>query len=278
MDGTQTLLHTLDRGVATLTLNRPAVKNAIDRQMGDALGDYFAAVRQDEQVRVLVIQGAGHDFCAGGDVSGMAAGGTRSAAQARVDMQRYRRMTRALHDLDIPVIACVDGVAYGAGFSLALLADMVLVSDRARFSMAFQRVGLIPDCGALYTLPRIVGLQRAKELIFSGRVLGAEEARQIGIAMEVLPADRLQARAMQIAHSLVGASPTAVALGKRALNASLDSNLDAMLEIEASGQALALGSPYLDESRRRFLAKEPPQFQWPAQVDAAVAPPGRGAR
>ena len=259
----ETLTHALHEGVATLTLNRPAVKNAINRQMGEELGDYFEAIGRDASVRVLLMRGAGQDFCAGGDVSGMSTGDARTPAQARIDMQRYRRLTLALHDLDKPVVACVDGVAYGAGFSLALLADLVLVSDRARLSMAFQRVGLLPDCGALYTLPRIVGLQRAKELMFSGRVLGGAEACALGIAMEMVPAAELAARAEAVAHSLAGASPIALSLGKRALDCSLGNTLAAMLEIEASGQAIALGSDYLAESRRRFLAKEPPQFQWP---------------
>ncbi len=269
MPAFETIMYTLDHGVATVTLNRPDVKNAISRQMGDELGDCFQAVRQDDDIRVLVIQGAGNDFCAGGDVSGMASGGTRTAGQARIDMQRYRRMTMELHDIDKPVIASVDGVAYGAGFSLALLADLVLVSDRARLSMAFARVGLLPDCGALYTLPRIVGLQRARELIYSGRVATGTQAHEMGIALEVLPPAELQARALELARSLTGASPTALALTKRALNKSLDNTLDTMMEIEVSGQAIALGSDYMAESRRRFLAKEPAQFQWPARKAGA---------
>ena len=260
----QTLIHSLDQGVATLTLNRPQVKNAIDRTMGEELCDYLLAIRQDEEARVLVIRGAGSDFCSGGDVSAMAQDGQRAPAQARMDMQRYRQLTRDLHDLEKPVIACVDGVAYGAGFSLLLLADLVFVSDRARLSMAFQRVGLLPDCGALYTLPRVVGLQRAKELVFSGRVLTPTEALDMGIAMEVLPAADLPSRVTEVARSLVGASPVATAMAKRALNGSLNNDLDTMMEIEASAQALALGSEYLREAKRRFANKEAAQFQWPA--------------
>jgi 2-(1,2-epoxy-1,2-dihydrophenyl)acetyl-CoA isomerase len=259
----ETLTHTLVDGVATLTLNRPAVKNAINRQMADELADYVEAVGRDSAVRVLLIRGAGGDFCAGGDVSGMQGPSVRTPEQARLDMQRYRRMTLALHGLDKPVVASVDGVAYGAGFSLVMLADIVVVSERVRLSMAFQRIGLLPDCGAMYTLPRVVGLQRAKELVLSGRVLGAAEACALGIAMEAVPPDALAARAEAIAQSLAGASPTAVALAKRALSNSLGLSLEAMLEVETSGQAIALGTDYLAESRRRFLAKEPAQFQWP---------------
>lgn len=145
-------------------LNRPESLNAIDRRMADEITGALARWRADETVRVLLLRGAGGAFCAGGDVRGMAGQGPRDPEEARAGMERYRRMTLALRGFDRPVIAAVDGAAYGAGMSLALLADIVLLSDRARLCMAFQRVGLVPDCGALYTLPRLVGLQQAKAL------------------------------------------------------------------------------------------------------------------
>jgi len=185
-------------------------------------------------------------------------------------MERYRRLTVELHGLNCPVIAAVDGVAYGAGFSLALLADIVLLSERARLSMVFQRIGLIPDCGALFTLPRAVGVQRAKELVFSAREIGPQEALAMGIAMEVLPVEALLPRAMSLARSFCGASEAALAIGKQALNASLQSDLNTMLEIEATGQAVVAGSDYLKEAARRFVAKEPPQFRWPAATASLI--------
>jgi 2-(1,2-epoxy-1,2-dihydrophenyl)acetyl-CoA isomerase len=262
----ETLRYRVEEGVATLTLHRPESKNAIDPAMADELGELLQAIRRDAEVRALVIHGAGGAFSAGGDVRGMSQAGPRTAAQIRAGMERYRRVTLELHQLDRPVIAAVDGVAYGAGFSLALLADIVLVSDRARLSMVFQRIGLIPDFGALYTLPRIVGMQRAKELVFSAREIGPAEALAMGIAMEVCAADALLARAHAMARSFCGASAAALAIGKQALNASLQSELATMLELEASGQAVAAGSDYLKEAARRFIAKEPAQFRWPAST------------
>lgn len=259
----ETLLYAVDAGVATLTLNRPAFKNAIDAKMADELGELLSSIRRDTDVRALVLQGAGGAFCAGGDVRGMNQSGPRSSAQVRSGMERYRRLTVELHGLDRPVIAAVDGVAFGAGFSLALLADIVLLSDRARLSMVFQRIGLVPDCGALYTLPRIVGMQRAKELVFSAREIGPAEALSMGIAMEVLPAGALLARAQEMARSFCGASATALSAGKLSLNASLQSDLPTMLELEACAQAVAASSDYLKEAARRFVAKEAPQFRWP---------------
>lgn len=263
MSAFETLIYELAEGVATITLNRPESKNAINPAMADELGDLLTTIKRDASVRALVITGAGGAFSAGGDVRGMNSAGPRSPAQVRAGMERYRRATVELMGLDRPVIAAVDGVAYGAGFSLALLADIVLLSERARLCMVFQRIGLVPDFGALYTLPRAVGLQRAKELIYSARELGAHEALDLGIALEVLPVGELLPRAQALARSLCGASDAAMSVTKQALNASLGSDLTTMLEMEATGQAIAVSSDYLKESARRFVAKEPPQFRWP---------------
>jgi hypothetical protein len=156
-----------------------------------------------------------------------------------------------LLDLDRPVVAAVDGVAYGAGFSLALLADFIVASPRAR-CMPFMKVGLVPDCGALYTLPRVVGMAKARELVFSAREIGAEEARQIGAVFEIVPQDKLHARADELARGLAGASPVAFAMAKRALNQSLGSDVRAMLEMESLGQGIAFTTSYHREAVRRF--------------------------
>lgn len=262
----KTLDYRLDDGVATLTLDRPEAKNALDPTMADELGECLAAIRADEAVRVLVLAGAGGAFCAGGDVKAMGQGGPRTPEQRRAGMARYTRICTELMALDRPVIAAVDGVAYGAGFSLALMCDIVLLSERARLCMVFQRIGLVPDMGAFYTLPRVVGLQRAKELIFSAREIDAAEALRLGLAMEVVPAEALAARAQAIARSFAGASPVAMSIAKRALQASLGSDLQTLLEIESSGQALASNSDYAKEAVRRFAAREPAQFRWPPAV------------
>ncbi len=260
----KTIEFALDEGVALLTLNRPEAKNALDPVMADELGEQLAALRADASVRALVIAGASGAFCAGGDVKAMGQGGPRTQAQRHDGMARYTRVCIELMALDIPVIAAVDGVAFGAGFSIALMCDIVLLSERARLCMVFQRIGLIPDMAAHYTLPRVVGLQRAKELIFSAREVDAAEALRLGIAMEVLPADALLPRAQAIARSFAGASPVAMGLSKRALQGSLGNDLHTLLETEAQGQALAAGSDYAKEAVRRFAAREPAQFRWPA--------------
>lgn len=250
-------------GVALVTLNRPQAKNALDGEVTDALVAHLRALRNDDTVHAIVLTGAGGDFCAGGDVKAMGQGGVRSVEQRRVGMTRYRDLAMAMAGLDKPVVAAVDGVAYGAGLSLALWADMVLVSARARMAMVFHRIGLVPDVGAWYTLPRVVGLQRAKELVYSAREFGAQEALSMGLAMELHPPEALLERALEIAHSFEGASAAAMSLSKQALQASLQSDLNTMLDFEATAQAVAGSSDYTRESMRRFAAREPAQFRWP---------------
>lgn len=260
----ETLLYSCDEGVATITLNRPEARNAIGATMTAELDALLQQIARDDSVRVLILTGAGGAFCAGGDVRSMNNATVRNAQTVRAGMRRAHRVVKALYDLDRPVIAAVDGPAFGAGFSLALLADFILVSTRARFCMAFGRIGLVPDYGALYTLPRVVGLQRAKELMMSAREVGATEALDIGLALEVLAPEALMPRAMQMARALSSASPIAMSITKDALNGSLDSDLDSLLKLEAASQAVAGTSDYHKEATRRFVEKQAPQFQWPA--------------
>lgn len=263
----ETVLLERAGGVAVVSLNRPHVKNALDAAMTDELAALFRAVRDDAQVRAVVLTGAGGDFCAGGDVKDMLNAGPRNSEQRRAGMTRYRDLATAMMALDKPVVAAVDGIAYGAGVSLALLSDIVLVSSRVRMALVFHRIGLVPDVGAWYTLPRVVGLQRAKELVYSAREFGAEEARQMNLALEVLAPEALLPRALEIARSFEGASAMTLSLSKQALQASLQSDLQSMLDLEASAQALASASDYTLESVRRFAAREPAQFRWPSRSD-----------
>jgi len=259
MNRHETILCELQDGIATLTLNRPKSLNAINRQMADEMTDALTRLAADASVRVLLLRGAGDAFCAGGDVRDMAGEmtnkGPRSADEALEGMARYKRLTLALHDFPRPVIAAVDGVAFGAGMSLALLADLVLLSDRARLCMVFQRVGLVPDCGALYTLPRLVGLQQAKALALTAREIGAQEAQARGLALEVLPWQQLHARALQLAQDIAKGSPTALTLTKQALDASLQSDLPTMLNIEAASQAVALTTEAHRQAVQAFVRK-----------------------
>lgn len=264
MHAYETLVLERERGVATLMLNRPHARNALSAQMAAELCHALAHLRQDAQVRAIVLHGAGGAFCAGGDMRATHRAGPRTADAIEAGYDVFAQLTQQLHDMDRPVIAAADGVAFGAGFSLLLLCDIVLLSDRARLCMAFQRVGLVPDCGAMYTLPRWVGLQRAKELIFSARELGAEEAQAMGLALEVMPSENLMARAITLAHAFSQGSAAAQRMTKRGLNLSFDQPLSDMLALEGACQAIALSSDYVAQAAQRFATKQPPRFQWPA--------------
>lgn len=257
----ETLRYEVRQQVAHIVLDHAATRNALGMQMRDELAAAIRRVKADREVRALVISGANGHFCSGGDL--------RSIASANLDGQGWRERLHNLHEwlqdlitLDRPVIAAVDGAAFGAGFSLALAADFIIATPRARFCVSFMRIGLVPDCGAFYTLPRIVGTQRAKELMLSAREVGAEEALRLGIAMELQPPEQLLVRAEAMAASFTQASPTAVSLVKRALAA--DGDLATRLELEANGQALAMGTQDHRRAVQDFLDKRPASFQWPA--------------
>ncbi|MBV7483575.1 enoyl-CoA hydratase/isomerase family protein [Bordetella sp. BOR01] len=262
----QAIQYVVADNVATLTLNRPAQRNALDQVMRAELGEVVAAIRRDRGIKVLVIQGAGGAFCAGGDISTMMS--DTAADGARDRMLNLQIIIADLLNLDRPVIAVVDGPAYGAGVGLALTADLLLASPRARFCLSFLRLGAVPDCGVFYTLPRIVGLQRAKELAFSTREFGAEEARKMGIVFEIHAESQVHQRAQALAASMSQLPLTALSLTKRLFNASLNSDLNTMLDLEAAGQGIARSTAYHGEAAARFMQKHPPLYQWPAAPEA----------
>jgi len=262
MDAYQTIKLDIGEGIATLTLNRPEKKNALDLSIRDEIADALARVRGTESARALILAGAGSDFCSGGDIRSMAA--TEITAEAgRRRMRDIHAWLRDLIEFERPVIAAVDGVAFGAGFSLALTADFILATPRARFCASFQRLGLVPDSGILYTLPRAIGLQRAKALLLSAREIDAVTAQDWGIVDEIVAAESLAERARAIARSLAGASGTALALTKSALERSFESDLSSMLEFEAAAQGVAFATDYHRAAVKRFLDKQPLLFQWP---------------
>jgi 2-(1,2-epoxy-1,2-dihydrophenyl)acetyl-CoA isomerase len=256
---------TIADGVATLTMNHPEAKNALSTAMKDAFAQQLPALAADTSVRAVILTGAGGAFCAGGDLRGMEEVRLQMRTESwRERMREVQPWLRQLIELDKPLIAAVDGPAFGAGFSLALAADFVLASPRARFCLSFMRVGLIPDFGAMYTLPRVVGVQRAKELMLSAREVAADEAMRLGIAMEVVPAEQLLERAHQLAQSFVSASPLAVSLVKSEVGMALASDLRTLLASEADHQALCFMTESHRDAVRRFLEKRPAAFRFPA--------------
>ena len=254
----------VSQGIATLTLNNPEARNALSSEMKEGLQAAADRVATDPEVRAVVITGANGTFCAGGDLRGMLSGREGATVESWRDrMASLHPWVRTLIELEKPIITAVDGAAYGAGFSFALLGDFVLATPKARFCMSFMRVGLVPDCAAMYTLPRVVGVQRAREIMLSAREVGAEEALKLGIVMELVPADALLARAHVLAASFVGASPLATALIKREINMSLQADLRTALSHESDHQALCFQTAYHQQAVQNFLDKRPAMFQFP---------------
>lgn len=247
---------------AVLTLDDPPTRNAIGTEIRSQLAEAVQTVRDDASIRAVVITGAGDHFCSGGDLRNIASAGLDNAGW-RLRMQGLHRILRDLLALDKPVICAVDGAAYGAGMGLALAGDFVLMTPRTRMAVSFLKVGLVPDFGLFYLLPRIVGAQRARELMLSTREVQGEEALRLGLAMELHDSPQLLPRALELAASFAHASPMAVSLIKRATAA--DSNLTAALNLEADAQALAMGSPEHRDAVQGFLHKRPPAFSWPAK-------------
>lgn len=269
-DATRPLSLELNGPVATLTMNRPQARNALSAAMKDAFAEAVPRIVADPSIRAVILTGAGGMFCAGGDIRAMLEARGQLATEGWRDrMREVQPWLAQLVELDRPLIAAVDGAAYGAGFSLALAADFVLATPAARFCLSFMRVGLVPDFAAMYTLPRVVGVQRAKELMLSAREVPADEAQRLGIVMEIVPAEGLLARANELALSLAGASPLAVSLVKQNVGMALASDLARTLDREANEQALCFTTRAHQTAVDRFLAKQPAAFQWPArQPDA----------
>lgn len=256
------LVLTEKQGATLLvTLNRPERRNAFDLDMRKAIAEAVFAARDDDEVKAVVFTGSGGAFCAGGDLGALSSQ-ERSVYGDRDRIRRLHPWFRELVHLEKPVIAAVEGPAFGAGFNLALAADFILGAPSARFCAVFGRIGLVPDLGGFFLLPRIVGLQRAKELVFSAREVGADEALRLGILFAVHPAERLLPEALALAARFHGASTEAIGLAKSVLNRSFNLDYDTLAELEANAQALALRTGYYKEAVGRFLDKKPLAFRW----------------
>ena len=245
-------------GVATITLNRPAALNALTIPMKERLLAAIQGVAGDDDVRAIVLTGSGRAFCAGQDLKERLEPDAPSLGEELT--LRYNPIVRALRAAPQPVIAAVNGVAAGAGASLAFACDLRIASDGATFVLAFGRIGLVPDSGATWTLPRLVGAARAAEIALLGDAVSADDALRIGLVSRVVPADSLAGEAATMAARLAALAPGATALTKQALAAAFDRDLDAALDAEADAQATAGAHPDHAEGLAAFLEKRPPRF------------------
>ncbi len=248
-------------GVSKITLNRPDVLNSFNAQMARELRGALDDARADKTVRAVLITGAGRAFCAGQDLSDVPASTEGAPADLGVHLRgTYNALIKAIRKLELPVVCAVNGVAAGAGANLAIACDIVLASENASFIQSFAKVGLIPDSGGTFFLPRIVGPSRATALMMTADKIDARRAYEIGMVYRVCTAEALQEDAMELATQLAAMPTRGLGLTKRALNASLTNDLDAQLDLEADLQTEAGRTNDFSEGVRSFLEKRKPNF------------------
>lgn len=251
------------QGVVTITLNRPERLNALTFEVYRELTDTFAALKHKSDVRAVVITGAGRAFCSGGDVHDIIG---ELFSRNMEGLLEFTRMTcELIHNiraLPQPVIASLNGTTAGAGACIALASDIRLASEEAKIAFLFVKVGLSgADMGAAYLLPRVVGLSKATELLFTGDFISAQEAERIGLYNRVVPGDQLNAITLEFSERLAQGPAFALAKTKEMLNRELDMNLEAALECEAQAQAICMQHPDYREAYEAFVAKRTPNFE-----------------
>ncbi len=257
------LLYEVKDGIATLTLNRPDRLNALGDTLRDDLLDAVTRTAADAQVRVMVLTGAGKGFCAGGDVKAM--NESREAGRERPVLEKMApsrdRTLLAMRDAPQPIIAAINGAAAGAGMNLALACDLRLASTAAKFSQAFVKRGLHPDWGGTYFLPRVVGMAKACELIFTGDLIDAPEALRLGLVSRVVAPEELMTAAHELARKVAAGPPLAIRLAKRALYHNADCDLRQALEFETFAQNVCQDTEDAREGVRAFVEKRAPVFR-----------------
>jgi 2-(1,2-epoxy-1,2-dihydrophenyl)acetyl-CoA isomerase len=255
----QLIEFSVDAGVATIALNRPDSRNAMSDTMRSEFVSALQTVTSDNTIRALVLTGRGSAFCAGGDISGMKrrleAPPTEVAFNGWSRQQNVHRAQSLLLNLPKPTIAAVNGAAAGLGADIAIACDFLIGSERSKFTWSYIKRGLIPDGGGLYFLPRRVGLSRAKELIFTGRMVAADEALALGILDRKVPSSELLSAAQGWAAELAQASATALALGKKILNESFERSAHEIFDLGSQAQAICYTSAEHREAVVAFLAK-----------------------
>lgn len=258
----KTILLTIAEGVATITLNRPDRLNSFTSEMHGALREALAEVREDASVRCLLLTGAGRGFCAGQDLSDRAVAPGAQGPDLGVSIEtNYNPLVRSLRDLPMPVVCAVNGVAAGAGANLAFACDIVLAARSASFIQAFCKIGLIPDSGGTWTLPRLVGLARAKGLAMLGDKVSAEQAEAWGMIWKAVDDDRLTEESTALAHHFATQPTHGLALIKRALNESSTNDLDTQLDLERDFQREAGHTQDYREGVAAFVGKRAPKFE-----------------
>lgn len=250
----------IDEGVATMILNTPEKYNALDVEAVDECRETMKMIAEDDSVRSLIITGAGNAFCSGAD-RGSNIFGMTGPSEFWTFMQKISDMILILRGMPKPVIAAVNGLAVGGGCNMALACDIIIASEAASFRQIYSRIGIHPDAGGTYFLPRLVGVNRACELMFTGRAVNAAEALEIGLVNRVVPADQLMDTVKSLAKEIAGRSPLAIKMIKNSIYSSLASDLQTVLEEEAKALSILMFTQDHQEAMAALAEKRPPVFK-----------------
>ncbi|MFD3000619.1 enoyl-CoA hydratase-related protein [Pontibacter toksunensis] len=259
MEENNFIKYTFEAGVATITLNRPDVFNSFNRGMALSLQERLREIQQNEEVRAVLLTGEGKAFCAGQDLAEATAEDAMGISEI-VD-QHYNPIVLLLRQLEKPVVAAVNGVAAGAGANLALACDIVVAKESASFIQAFSKIGLIPDSGGTFFLPRLVGLQRASALMMTGDKVSAKEAQEMGMIYKVFQDDAFESEVKSLVQRMAQMPTKGLAYTKALLNCTFDLNLDAQLRHESTYQHRAGATADFKEGVQAFIEKRKPNFK-----------------
>jgi 2-(1,2-epoxy-1,2-dihydrophenyl)acetyl-CoA isomerase len=255
------IIYEVEDRVATITLNRPEVLNAVNAEMMEEIRQALETARYDDGVGAVIVTGAGRAFSAGGDVKTMPERLKMEPAQRRDSIRRSGRMVEAFRKIEKPVIAAVNGAAVGAGCSMAMACDMRIASEKSKFGLVFVKRGLHPDMGGSFFLPRIVGTARACEMIFTGKIIDAQEADRIGLVNRVVPPDSLMEEARSLAREIAAGPGVAIGMSKIAIYKGLETDLEAALDYEAFAQSICSRTEDAKEGIQSFLENRQPVFK-----------------
>lgn len=248
-----------EENVLLVRLNKIKTLNALDDDIKRDLADVFEKAYSDDDIKVVVLTGNGRAFSAGGDLNSLA--NVNTAVDGRTRIKGLQKLIKSMVNLEKPIIAAVNGFAVGAGFNIALACDIIIASEKAKFSQIFSKVGLIPDAGGMYFLTRQVGPMKAKELVFTAKMLTANEALEIGIVNQVVTEDELIEKSLNMAKELAKGPSVAIGMAKTIINQSISWDLDTLFENEAFAQGICMTTEDFREGVNAFKEKRDPIFK-----------------
>ena len=244
----------------TVAINKPEAMNAIDMNVLEEMISIFNNINKEKSCRVVVLKGEGKAFCAGGDFS-LPLFDNTSSKMIFTDMERFGELIFAIKNLSMPIIAAVNGAAVGAGMNIALACDIIICSENAKFGEVFSRIGVHPDCGGTYFLPRLVGTYKACELMFLGDIFGAKEAKEIGIVNKVVESDKFNEEVENFAKNIAKGPPFAISLIKKSIYKGIENDLNSQLKLESLNQTMCMLSEDKKEGISAFKEKRKPKFK-----------------